>query len=139
MKAEGYLLASCMNLIIAQRVVRKLCVHCKQEYQPAQEVIEDIKKVLGPLFSAEKEKSLKLYRGVKCPKCNETGYSGRIGIFEVLPVTEKVSRLILEKAPASKIEDQAIADGMITMTQDGYLKAIEGTTTIEEVLRVSKE
>jgi len=137
MGAEGYLLASCMNIVIAQRVVRKICTHCKQEYQPPQEVVQDMKKMLGPIFPTDKE--IKLYKGAKCPKCNQTGYSGRIGIFEVLPISEKVSRLILEKEPASKIEKQARTDGMITMTQDGYLKAIEGITTIEEVLRVSKE
>jgi len=138
MKAEPYLLASSMISVVGQRVVRKICVHCKEEYQPPAEVIEDIKKVLGSLFPQE-SKGIKLYRGRKCSECNDTGYSGRIGIFEVLPVNEKIGRLILERAPASKLEVQAKEDGMVTMTQDGYLKAMEGVTTIEEVLRVSRD
>jgi type II secretory ATPase GspE/PulE/Tfp pilus assembly ATPase PilB-like protein len=100
-------------------------------------VIEDIKKVLGKLLPPKKE--IKLTRGKKCPTCNNTGYLGRIGIFEVLPVTEKIARLILERAAAGEIEKQAIEEGMITMKQDGYLKVLEGITTIEEVLRVAQE
>ena len=138
MKAEPYLLASSMICVVGQRVVRKICEYCKEEYQPAPEVVQNIRNFLGPLFPKDKENSLTLFRGKKCPKCNDTGYSGRVGIFEVLPVDERISRFILERAPASKIEQQAAADGMITMTQDGYFKAIEGITTIEEVLRVSR-
>lgn len=80
-----------------------------------------------------------LYRGKGCDRCGGSGYAGRIGIFEVLDVTEKISRMIMENVTASDIRAAAIEDGMITMTQDGYLKALEGITTIEEVLRVSKE
>ncbi len=138
MKAESYLLASAMICVVGQRVVRRICTHCKEEYLPPQEAVENIKRVLGPLFTYEPGKA-KLYRGKKCPECNETGYAGRIGIFEVLPITEKISHLILERAPASKIETQAQKEGMISMTQDGYLKALEGITTIEEVMRVSRD
>jgi len=136
MQAESYLLASSMIDVVAQRVVRRICVHCKEEYQAPPKMIEDTKRVLGALLPT-KSGETKLYRGRRCSECNETGYSGRIGIFEVLPVNEKIGRLILERAPASKLEAQAREDGMITMTQDGYLKALEGITTIEEVLRVS--
>jgi type IV pilus assembly protein PilB len=138
MKVEPYLLASCVVAVVGQRVVRKICPHCREEYQPAAGVLEDMKKVLGPLFP-QGEKPIKLYHGRKCAECNETGYLGRIGIFEVLPVNEKISRLILERTPVSKLEIQARKDGMITMTQDGYLKALEGITTIEEVMRVSRD
>ncbi|MCL5411276.1 MAG: type II secretion system protein GspE, partial [Patescibacteria group bacterium] len=86
-----------------------------------------------------KKMKLKLYKGKGCESCNGTGYSGRVGIFEVLPVTEKIGRLVLEKAPAVEIEKIAVAEGMITMKEDGYLKAIEGVTTIEEVLRVAQD
>jgi len=139
MRAEPFLLASSMTAIVAQRICRRICPNCKKEYQPPIEVIEDIKNVLGNLLSKEKEKELKLFKGEGCSECNNTGYFGRIGIFEVLPVTEKISRLILERAPASEIEKQAIEEGMITMKQDGYLKAVEGITTIEEVLRVAQD
>ena len=135
MKAEPFLLASSMTCIVGQRVARKVCEHCKVAYTPPVEVFEDIKKVLGSLLTKDK---LQLYKGGKCQECNETGYSGRIGIFEVLPVTEKIGRLILERSPSSKIEAQAREDGMIIMKQDGYLKVVEGITTLEEVLRVAE-
>jgi len=135
--AEPFLLASAMTCIVAQRVLRKICPSCKEEYIPPAEVAEDIKKVLGALYQG-KEK-MKLYRGKKCPECNNTGYLGRVGIFEVLPVTEKIARLCLERAAAGAIEKQSLEEGMITMKQDGYLKVLEGITSIEEVLRVAQE
>jgi len=135
--AEPFLLASSITCLVAQRICRRVCPDCKEEYEPPSEVVEDIKRVLGKLLPPKKE--IKLTRGKKCPTCNATGYLGRIGIFEVLPVTEKIARLILERAPARDIEKQAIEEGMVTMKQDGYLKAIEGITTIEEVLRVAQE
>ena len=138
MGAEPFLLASSMLCVVGQRVVRRICNKCKEEYEPPPAVVSDIKKVLGDLYPKKRGK-LKLYRGKKCPACNQSGYSGRIGIFEVLPISEKIARLILERAPASKIEKQAREEGMVTMKQDGYLKAIEGITTIEEVLRVAEE
>ncbi len=134
---EPFLLASAMTCILAQRVLRKICDNCKEEYSPPAEVAEDIKKVLGSLY--QEKGPLKLHRGKKCPECNNTGYLGRIGIFEVLPVTEKIARLILERAATGAIEKQALEDGMITLKQDGYLKAVEGISTIEEVLRVAQE
>lgn len=138
MEAEPFLLASCMNAVVGQRIVRRVCEHCKETYDPPQEITDDIKMVLGKLFTQGSEK-IKLYRGKGCEECNATGYFGRIGIFEVLPVTEKIGRLVLEKESAARIEDQAISEGMITMKQDGYLKAVEGITTIEEVLRVAQD
>ena len=80
-----------------------------------------------------------LYKGKGCDKCGGSGYSGRIGIFEVLDISEKISRMILQTVTDSDIRDVGVEQGMITMVQDGYLKALEGITTIEEVLRVSKE
>lgn len=138
LKTEPFLLASSITCLVGQRVVRKICQSCKEAYQPEPEVIVDIKNVLGSLFAQYEGKTIQLYRGKKCDKCNDTGYLGRIGIFEVLPVMEKIGKLILERAPANKIEAQAAADGMITMKQDGYLKVLEGITTIEEVLRVAE-
>jgi len=135
--AEPFLLASSVTCLVAQRICRRICPDCKEEYEPPPEIIEDIKKVLGKLLPPKKE--IKLTRGKKCSTCNNTGYLGRIGIFEVLPVTEKIARLILERAPARDIEKQALEEGMVTMKQDGYLKVLEGITTIEEVLRVAQE
>lgn len=136
MKAAPFLLASSMNCVVGQRVVRKVCEKCKEEYNPPVEVVADIKKVLGELF--KEKQGMKLHRGKKCEACNNTGYLGRIGIFEVLYVTEKIEHLVLEGSSASKMEEQAMQDGMIIMKQDGYLKALEGITTIEEVLRVAE-
>src|SRR3989338_2478443 len=135
MKAEPFLLASSMTCVMAQRVVRKICEHCKEDYQPSAEVIENVRKVLDKLLPAGE---FKLYRGRKCPECGDTGYFGRIAVFEVLPISEKIGRLILERRPAIDIEHQAVEEGMVLMKQDGYLKALEGITSIEEVLRVAQ-
>ncbi|MCX6726091.1 MAG: ATPase, T2SS/T4P/T4SS family [Candidatus Shapirobacteria bacterium] len=134
---EPFLLASAMTCIVAQRVLRKICEHCKESYTPLPEVIEDIKKSLGNLYPKNGE--LKLFRGKKCSECNNTGYIGRVGIFEVLPISEKIARLTLERAAANEIQKQALEEGMISLEQDGHLKAIEGITTIEEVLRVARD
>ena len=135
MEMEPFLLASSMTCIVGQRICWKVCESCKEAYEPAAAVVADVKKVLGPLLITTK---IQFYRGKKCAECNGTGYSGRIGIFEVLPVTEKIGRLILEHSPSSKIETEAKLNGMIDMKQDGYLKTLEGLTTLEEVLRVAE-
>lgn len=137
MGAEPFLLASTITCIVAQRIVRKIHDACKYEYDPEPQVIEDMKQVLGPLFQAKEP--VKLYKGKGDTEDGSTGYQGRVGIFEVMPVNEKIGRLILERAPASAIEKQAREEGMIAMKQDGYLKVLEGITTIEEVLRVAQE
>jgi len=135
--AEPFLLASSMTCIVAQRICRRVCPDCKEEFKPPASVVEDIKNVLGKLFEDKKE--IKLVRGKKCARCNNTGYLGRIGIFEVLPISEKIGRLILERSAASAMEKQAFDEGMVTMKQDGYLKALEEITTLEEVIRVAQE
>lgn len=137
MGAEPYLLASSMTAIVAQRVLRKIDEKTKEEYDPDPKVKEDIKTVLGNLWPADKP--IKLYRGKPTPENGNSGYLGRIGIFEVLTISSKVSRLILERAPASDIDKVGREEGMITLKQDGYLKALEGLTTMEEVLRVAQE
>jgi type IV pilus assembly protein PilB len=161
MGGEPFLIASCVNAIEGQRVVRKICAACKTEFDPPAEAIEDIKQVLGSLYdaavergasvvvdaetplpqtkSAKSTKAAKLYKGAGCKECNDTGYKGRIGIYEVLVVTEKIGKLILEHQPASQIETLSKEEGMITMKQDGYLKVMEGLTTLEEVLRVAQD
>lgn len=137
LSAETFLLASTVNAIVGQRIVRKICTHCKESYVPPQALVMEMKNILGPLFPANTE--VKLYKGKGCSECSNLGYLGRIGIYEVFPVTEKLSRLILEHADAFTIEKEAMAEGMITMKQDGYLKVLQGETTIEEVLRVAQE
>lgn len=138
MGAEPFLLASTLTAIVAQRICRRVCESCRETYEPPPDIVADIKNVLGPLFPQNSEK-LVLARGKGCSECNNTGYFGRIGIFEVLPVTEKIARLIIERAAAIDIEKAAREEGMITLKQDGYLKALEGITTLEEVLRVGQD
>jgi type IV pilus assembly protein PilB len=151
MKVEPFLLSSSMTAVVAQRVLRKICDECKMAYVPEKAVVEDMKVVLGGLYAgflksnvertAEAQKNgqeVLLYKGKGCTKCGNTGYHGRIGVFEVLVISEKVARLIMEQADASTVEKQAVAEGMITLKQDGYLKVLEGVTTIEEVVRVAQ-
>ncbi len=144
MGAEPFLLASSMTLVMAQRVVRKINDAYKEEYVPPKEIVDDIKNVLGAYFTAwcqqhgKDPNNITLYRASKDRPTNEGEYSGRIGIYEVMVMTEKIGKLVLEHAPASAIESQALAEGMLLMKQDGYIKALEGLTTIEEVLRVAE-
>jgi type IV pilus assembly protein PilB len=100
---------------------------------------EDKIQIVPPKKEANGVETIYLYRGKGCQRCSDTGYKGRVGIFEVLTVTEKIGRMMMENVPDSEIAKVAIDEGMITVIQDGYLKALEGITTIEEVLRVSKE
>jgi len=144
MKAEPYLLASTITAIVGQRVARKICPHCKKSYIPTPEVVEEVRVVLGKLLAPLRQGSaeqapIMFFKGEGCNECVNTGYLGRVGIFEVLPVSEKIGRLILEHAPASEIEKQAVEEGMITMKQDGYLKVVDGLTSLDEVLRVAQE
>lgn len=141
--AEAFLIASALNAIVGQRIARKVCPSCREEYAPNEVVTTDIKKILGPLLPPDKK--IALYRGKgsvngqPCQTCNELGYVGRIGIFEVFPVTDPISKLMLSHAPMQDIENQAVQEGMITMKQDGYMKAVEGLTSLEEVLRVAQD
>jgi type IV pilus assembly protein PilB len=135
--AEPFLLASTINAIAAQRIVRRICPNCKELFVPPNALIAEIKSVLGNLLPATEE--VKMFRGKGCERCTNMGYVGRVGIYEVLPISEKIARIIIEHGDNISIEKQAVAEGMITMKQDGYLKVIKGETTIEEVLRVAQE
>lgn len=138
--AEPFLVVSALNCVLGQRIVRKICSFCKTDFEPPEEAVNDIKKVLGSLFKEpEPGKKIKLFRGKGCEECNSTGYQGRVGVFEVLPISEKISRMILERASSADIERQAVTEQMITMKQDGYLKVCEGVTTLEEILRVAQD
>lgn len=140
MGAEPFLLASAVNAVVGQRVVRKLCPSCRVVYNPPPEVAENIKSVLGSLMpKLPADGSMKLYKSQGCPKCNNVGYIGRTGIFEVLVISEKISKQILERSATQDIEKLAIEAGMITLKQDGYLKVLGGITSMEEVLRVAQD
>jgi len=137
MGAEPFLLASSISAVVAQRVLRKVDENHKEPYQPDPKILDDMKQVLGPLFPKEGVKNL--WKGVATPENNNSGYKGRVGVYEVLTISEKISHMILQRSPATDIEKQAVLEGMITLKQDGYLKVLEGQTTIEEVLRVAEE
>ncbi len=135
-------IAPAVNAIIGQRLVRKLC-DCKEEYVPAKESIESLKKMLSiisPKSKIEIPKEItKLYRPKGCPKCNNLGYKGRVGIFEVLTINTEMEKLVMDLAGESDLTVAALESGMITMLQDGILKAIEGITSIDEVKSVTGE
>jgi len=151
MGIASFLISSTSNLIIAQRLVRKVCKECIYSYNLDKQMISqldkhfDLKKVLTSLIKQgiiSKEKadldSILFYRGKGCKKCGQSGYKGRLGIYELLEITPKVAELITAKAPVDDILAAALEQGMITLTQDGFTKAINGQTSIEEVLRVTQ-
>ncbi|MBD3238520.1 MAG: hypothetical protein GF332_02685 [Candidatus Moranbacteria bacterium] len=135
------LISSSINSVIAQRLVRRLCPHCKEEYIPAPETLETISRflaIISPKAKIEIPKNIKtLYRSVGCPKCHNIGYKGRIGIFEIFEIDKEAEKLINKMASASDLMASAMEEGMITMLQDGILKAAEGETSMEEVQRVT--
>lgn len=141
--AEPFLIVSVLNAVEAQRITRKICAVCKESYTPTPEVAQDIKKILGkllpPTSNVAQAGEIVIYKGKGCKECNNTGYLGRIGIYETIIVTPTIGKLIIERATAEAIETKAIEEGMITMKQDGYLKVLDGITSIEEVLRVAQE
>ncbi len=135
------LITPSINCIIAQRLVRKLCPFCREEYVPAQETLESMSRflsIISPKARVEVPKNITtLYRATGCPKCHGLGYKGRIGIFEIFEVTPSIEKLVLEMAPASDLLAASMEEGMVTMLQDGILKAAEGMTSMEEVERVT--
>jgi len=159
MGAEPFLLASTINVIIAQRLVRKLCPDCRKEYKLSSEdiknlednydmerIFEVIKKGHGPKeekSSSPKEKNrwneIKFYKPAGCEQCGKEGYKGRLGIYEVLEVDDDMKKLISQKSPAEEIEKAAKEKGMLTMVEDGFDKAAQGMTSVEEILRVTRE
>lgn len=152
MGVPSFLLASTANIVIAQRLVRKICLNCIQSYNLDKKQIAELQKQIdvpailkiltqeGAIVGTEKNlESLLFYRGKGCSQCGNQGYKGRIGIYEVLEVNQKMSDLISKQAPKEEIYKSARESGMITLLEDGFIKAKNGITTIEEILRVTKE
>ncbi|MCH7640653.1 Flp pilus assembly complex ATPase component TadA [Patescibacteria group bacterium] len=131
---EGFLLASTLNIILAQRLVRKICNSCIIKYAPEASVLKRLSKELGVSLEGQK-----FYHGQGCDQCGHKGYQGRVGVYEVLAVTDKVRDTITHRATSDEIQKVAIAEGMVTMLQDGLDKVASGLTTIEEVVRVVRE
>ncbi len=144
MGAEPFLLVSSLNCVVGQRVLRRVCKECVSQIEMTADQEQELKKTLGPIYNLIEDKYKKegkkmtLPKVVGCEKCNNTGYLGRIAIYEVMPVSEKLSKLIIEKATAAEIQKQAMEEGMLTMKQDGYVKVLEGITTMDEVVRVAQ-
>lgn len=133
MGIEPFLISTAVLGVQAQRLVRKICNECKEEYKPEMEVPPEILESFG----LEDTSHLKFYRGRGCKRCRDTGYSGRISIQEVLPVTEGVRQEILRNGAADQIKKVALEEGMRPLIQDGWIKVLKGITTMEEVLRVT--
>ena len=157
MGIEPFLIASTINVVMGQRLVRKVCVKCKKAFPATEAAVAMINKVVGhllpkteadikkvaeyfgyetlPIFN---EKAYTLYKGEGCSDCVD-GYKGRIGIYEIFEMNKEIEKLLLKEATTSEIQQQAQKDGMLTMQQDGIMKALSGITTIEEVSRVSAD
>jgi len=131
MGIESYLISGALVAVQAQRLIRKICSHCKTEIEIPKALAEDYKKYIpeGTIF----------YAGEGCRECNGSGYMGREMICEVLPISEEISSLIAKNESKDKIMEQAIKEGFEDMFTNGMQKAIEGVTTIEEILRVAKK
>lgn len=142
MGIEPFLITSSINLIIAQRLVRRICPDCRMESKMPDSLITEIKSELAkipknnPKDLARAQKPLKFYHGTGCPKCNK-GYKGRVGIYEVIRMTEPIEELVVGRHPSSDIKNAAIKDGMITMKQDGIIKAMDGLTTLDEIFQAT--
>lgn len=141
MEARPFLLAPALNVVIGQRLVRLICEQCKEQYTPDEETMKHIRQVIDSLPVEKKQntniEALSFYRGKGCDACNQIGFKGRIAIFEFLVMNDEIQKLILaSQISEAQIEEAAKRYGMITMIQDGVLKAIQGRTTPEEVFRV---
>ena len=134
MGVETFLLASTLNVVVAQRLVRKICPSCIAKYTPDEASVKKLSKELGDDYS-----KLKFYKGKGCDDCNHKGYAGRIGIYEIMPITEKLREIIIQRPTSEQLFKVAISEGMVTMMRDGMDKVSSGLTTIEEVFRVANE
>jgi type IV pilus assembly protein PilB len=129
MGIEPFLVATSVNLIQAQRLIRRVCKDCKTENPTPPEALIEVG------FNPEEAKQMKTYKGRGCQTCNGTGYKGRVGLYEVLEVTDEIRELILIGASALELRKKAIEDGMISLRESGLQKIRNGITTIEEVVR----
>ena len=145
MKIEPFLLTSSLNLVMAQRLVRRLCDYCKEEMVLPKRYEDEAFRTLSLLPKDAMPKNFKLakpmkfYKGKGCARCENTGYKGRVALAEILEVTEELKRIILAGSDQDKIKEEFKRQGMHSMLQDGFIKAIQGLTTIEEIMKVTKE
>jgi type IV pilus assembly protein PilB len=141
MGIEPFLVASTVNIAIGQRLVRKICSRCIESYQVEKKELaaKFSPKLIERVFSGQRKIKIRLYRGKGCKLCSQTGYLGRVGIFEVLEMSEKIKKLIMKRASTDEIRAQALKEGLTEMIDDGLIKALAGITTLDEILRVTRE
>jgi len=141
MKIEPFLVSSTVNVIIAQRLIRKICMKCIVSYTLSEKEISDLKLEidLAKFFNIKDMKDIRFYKGKGCDSCNHSGYSGRLGIFEVLEMKDNIKEMVMARTDSDKIKKLAMTNGMVTMFEDGLQKAIAGKTTLEEIFRVTKQ
>jgi type II secretory ATPase GspE/PulE/Tfp pilus assembly ATPase PilB-like protein len=147
MKVEPFLLGSVLNLVVAQRLARKICPFCKKAEHLPSDVMSDIKveieqisdKILkDEIPDLNLEKTI-FYKGQGCPRCANTGYSGRVAIVEAIEVGDKIKEIIIDEKKALKMEDIMDDQDFVSMKQDGIIKILKGMTTMEEVLRIIRD
>jgi len=143
MNIEPFLISSTLDLLAAQRLARTICKNCKYSYEANDEEKNKMRDVLKSIkgfnfdeFLTKNNGKMMLFKGKGCAQCGETGYNGRIGIFEVITVSDGLRELIIKREGAQKIEQLAMEEGMTQMVQDGFIKVLQGITTMEEILRV---
>lgn len=142
MGVKPFIIGPALSCVIAQRLVRKICQSCKVPAVLSPTVMEKINYILSKLPASagiKLDKNLQFFHSPGCAKCNNIGYMGRVGIYEVLEVTDDIQKLIMKEAPMSDFKQTAVSQGMLTMAQDGLLKALAGLTDVEEVFRVAGE
>lgn len=132
MGIEPFLISSSVIAILAQRLVRKICPACKEKYTPSPDVIKN-------LSTLKDTKEMTFYKGKGCDTCKNTGYQGRVAIYELLTITEEIRKLIVKKSSAEEMKKKAIEEGMRPLREDGLDKIRQGITTVEEVMRVTEE
>ncbi len=133
MGIDAFLICSSVHLIVAQRLVRRICLHCSEEYQPENALLAKFHHDRDLLEKAS------FQHGRGCPNCSGTGYWGRVAVFELLPLTARLRTLIMDNANMEEVRAQALADGMETLQRNGLKKAVMGMTTLEEIMRISAE
>lgn len=157
MDIEPFLIASTVNTVIAQRLVRRICEDCREAYQATPKLTQAIKASLKGILPSKTDPEDKtnklgfdqlppmeseifnLYRGKGCPKCNNTGFYGRIGVYEIFSISNAIENLIIHRSSSAELQEEAIKEGMVTMRQDGFLKALAGITTIQEIVRTTTD
>lgn len=145
MGIEPFLMVSTINIIIAQRLVRKVCEHCKAEEKPDPALYERAKNAIAKISDKEKSfydpkifEDVKFYKGKGCSKCNDVGYFGRVGLYEVMKMSDNLKKSVISGKNTLEIEEDAIKEGMVTLEHAGIISALQGVTTLSEVYRVAR-